>query len=133
MPSTRKQMALSAELERKAPAAHCLFCRGRPYDGTPLCLFLPFLKPLASHKKQKKVIEEQKQKVEEQKQVVEEQKQKVEEQKKDITDSIRYAENIQRALYCLPLKTLKTHCQMASSSIQAQRHCKRRLLLDAAP
>ncbi|MDP6909911.1 MAG: SpoIIE family protein phosphatase, partial [Flavobacteriales bacterium] len=36
--------------------------------------------------------------IEEQKKQVEEQKQKVEEQKKDITDSIRYAENIQRAL-----------------------------------
>ena len=49
-------------------------------------------------RRQKKVIEKQKQVVEEQKQVVEEQKQTVEEQKKDITDSIRYGKNIQRAL-----------------------------------
>ena len=44
------------------------------------------------------VTRKQKDTITEQKKVVEEQKELVEEQKKDITDSIRYAENIQRAL-----------------------------------
>ena len=44
------------------------------------------------------VTRKQKDTIAEQKKVVEEQKELVEEQKKDITDSIQYAENIQRAL-----------------------------------
>ena len=44
------------------------------------------------------VTRKQKETIAEQKKVVEEQKELVEEQKKDITDSIQYAENIQRAL-----------------------------------
>ncbi|HIN40019.1 MAG TPA: tetratricopeptide repeat protein, partial [Flavobacteriales bacterium] len=91
----QEQMALSAEREKRQQLI--AYSAG---GGLVMVLLFAFfiLNRLQVTRRQKKVIEEQKQKVEEQKQVVEEQKQKVEEQKKDITDSIRYAENIQRAL-----------------------------------
>ena len=91
----QEQMALSAEREKRQKLI--AYSAG---GGLVMVLAFAFfiLNRLRVTRRQKKVIEEQKQKVEEQKQVVEEQKQKVEEQKKDITDSIRYAENIQKAL-----------------------------------
>ena len=91
----QEQMALSAEREKRQKLI--AYSAG---GGLVMVLLFAFfiLNRLQVTRRQKKVIEEQKQKVEEQKQVVEEQKQKVEEQKKDITDSIRYAENIQKAL-----------------------------------
>ena len=91
----QEQMALSAEREKRQQLI--AYSAG---GGLVMVLLFAFfiLNRLQVTRRQKKVIEEQKQKVEEQKQVVEEQKQKVEEQKKDITDSIRYAENIQKAL-----------------------------------
>ena len=91
----QEQMALSAEREKQQQLI--AYSAG---GGLVMVLLFAFfiLNRLQLTRRQKKVIEEQKQKVEEQKQVVEEQKQKVEEQKKDITDSIRYAENIQKAL-----------------------------------
>ena len=91
----QEQMALSAEREKRQQLI--AWSAG---GGLVMVLLFAFfiLNRLQLTRRQKKVIEEQKQKVEEQKQVVEEQKQKVEEQKKDITDSIRYAENIQKAL-----------------------------------
>ena len=91
----QEQMALSAEREKRQQLI--AYSAG---GGLVMVLLFAFfiLNRLQVTRRQKKVIEEQKQVVEEQKQVVEEQKQKVEEQKKDITDSIRYAENIQKAL-----------------------------------
>ena len=61
-------------------------------------LFLVFVfNRLQITKKQKIVIESQKQEVEEQKRLVEHQKDEVEEAHKEITDSINYAERIQRS------------------------------------
>ncbi len=84
----QEQMALSAEREKRQQLI--AYSAG---GGLVMVLAFAFfiLNRLQVTRRQKKVIEEQKQKVEEQ-------KQKVEEQKKDITDSIQYAENIQRAL-----------------------------------
>ena len=91
----QEQMALSAEREKRQQLI--AYSAGGGLVMVLLFAFFIFNR-LQVTRRQKKVIEEQKQVVEEQKQVVEEQKQKVEEQKKDITDSIRYAENIQKAL-----------------------------------